>query len=556
MSEVPPTLESDPQLLLRENERLRARLSELQARLKEPEEIIRAIRFGEVDAFVVTEPPGERIYSLRAADGLYRVLVEEMMEGAVALDSEGIILYCNWHFATLMKAKRESIVGTSIYPFVPDECRPAFSLLEQADLPDTARLESCMRAGDGATIPVMLAINRIPLDEQTVYCLIVTDLSEQKRQEELLTAAHRKDAFLAMLSHELRNPIAPIRNAAHVLRLKDLSPPDLRWAGEVIERQVRQLSHLVDDLLDVARISSGKISLRMDVVDMRGVISAATEETRPVINARQHELSIELPSGPLLVQGDQARLTQVVANLLGNAAKFTPPKGRISIVVERRQDDVVVRVRDTGVGIAPDMLQRIFDFFMQADSSEQRAEEGLGIGLALVKTLVEMHGGKVAAASAGTGQGSEFTLSLPLLRDIPPDEPESAAGNEASEPSAPCCVLVVDDNRDAAETLALLIRQWKHEAYVATTPDGALELAREHSPDVVFTDIGMPGMDGYALARKFRQMPGLKRAVLVALTGYGNEKDRRRSQEAGFDHHWIKPASLDDVESLLRSVGK
>jgi CheY-like chemotaxis protein/two-component sensor histidine kinase len=330
----------------------------------------------------------------------------------------------------------------------------------------------------------------------------------------------------------------------------------LRWAGEVIERQVRQLSHLVDDLLDVARISSGKISLRMDVVDMRGVISAATEETRPVINARQHELSIELPSGPLLVQGDQARLTQVVANLLGNAAKFTPPKGRISIVVERRQDDVVVRVRDTGVGIAPDMLQRIFDFFMQADSSEQRAEEGLGIGLALVKTLVEMHGGKVAAASAGTGQGSEFTLSLPLLRDVPPDEPQSAARNEASEPSAPCCVLVVDDNRDAAETLALLIRQWKHEAYVATTPDAALELAREHSPDVVFTDIGMPGMDGYALARKFRQMPGLKRAVLVALTGYGNEKDRRRSQEAGFDHHWIKPASLDDVESLLRSVGK
>ncbi|HUE72558.1 MAG TPA: ATP-binding protein [Pirellulaceae bacterium] len=553
MAELTTERQQDQQSLQRENERLRASLAELQSRLKEPEEIVRAIRHGEVDAFVVTEPPGERIYTLRSADLLFKVLIEEMQEGALALDEKGIILYCNRHFATLMKTRREGILGTSIFPFVSPDDQVALDIFGGGLVHGTRREEVLLKAIDGSSVPVMLTINPLRIEGLMVFCAIVTDLTEQKQQQELLTASQRKDVFLAMLSHELRNPIAPIRNAAHVLRLEQVSTEDVHWAGEVIERQVLQLTRLVDDLLDVARISSGKINLRMDTVDLRGAIGAAVEESRPRIDARAHQLTVDVPAGALLVQGDAARLTQVIANLLNNAAKFTPTGGRISVTAERQVDEAVVRVRDTGRGIPAEMLPRVFDVFTQVDTSEGRAEGGLGIGLALVKTIVEMHGGEVSAASQGSEQGAEFAIRLPLLREQPqqlPTKPPVSAW-----PHRPCRVLIVDDNHDAADSMAMLVQHWGHQVQVALTPHEGLEKARSLQPKVVFMDIGMPGMSGYDLAREFRQVPGLDRAVLVAVTGYGQEEDRRRTREAGFDHHWVKPANLESMETLLRAVG-
>jgi CheY-like chemotaxis protein len=363
----------------------------------------------------------------------------------------------------------------------------------------------------------------------------------------------RKDIFLAMLSHELRNPIAPIRNAAHVLRLQNLSPADTRWAGEIIERQVLQLTRLVDDLLDVARINSGKIHLRMCDVDLRGAIAAAVEETRPNVDSRRHDLRVDLTDGPLMVHGDASRLTQVLANLLSNAAKFTPNGGRIWVTAERREQECFVRVRDSGIGIPAETLPRVFEFFVQADTSVGRPHDGLGIGLALVKTLVEMHGGQVAVTSPGPGKGAEFSLRLPLVAEQPDAQPGVAAISQPVAAGAACRVLVVDDNRDSAESLARLIRQWGHDVCVATCGADGLELARKEPFDVAFMDIGMPQATGYEVARQMRQLPGMDRAVLVAVTGYGQEEDCRQSREAGFDHHWVKPTNVVAVEELLRS---
>lgn len=543
---------SDIDSLRAENQQLRTALEELQTKVREPEEIVRAIRQGEVDAFVVTESPGERIYTLRSADLLYRVLIEEMKEGAVALDEDGIILYCNWHFASMIKRERETILGASILPFLPPESRRVLEMLREAEPSGARRQEVVLQAADGTSVPVMLTINPIRLDEPLVFCLIVTDLTEQKRQQELLTIAQRKDVFLAMLSHELRNPIAPIGNAAHVLRLPGVSAEDVRWAGDVIERQVRQLSRLVDDLLDVARINSGKINLHMDTVDLRGVIGAAIEETRPGIDGREHELTVELPPTPLLLYGDAARLTQVVANLLSNAAKFTPSPGRIWVTAQRQGEEALVEVRDSGIGIPPEMLPRVFEVFTQADSGVGRTHDGLGIGLALVKTLVELHGGQASATSEGAGRGSQFSLRLPLLAEQPAQGGSDYQPTESLPPTPSRRVLVVDDNPDAAESLAMLVRQWGHEACVAVSAGAALEEAARRRPDVIFLDIGMPGTNGYEIARQIRKLPQMDRAILVAVTGYGQEDDRRRSREAGFDHHWVKPARLEAIEALLR----
>jgi PAS domain S-box-containing protein len=543
------------QVLREENERLHARLAELRTRLKEPEEIIRAIRHGEVDAFVVTEPPGERVYTLRTADMLYRVLVEDMQEGAVALDSEGLVIYCNWHFASMMKTKREALLGRSIFPFVPQENCAFFDPLQHAHSIGTSRRELELLAADGQRVPVLLTLNRIDLEQQDVFCLIATDLTDQKRQEEIVSASRRKDEFLAMLAHELRNPIAPIRNAATVLRMAAPSDPDIQWVGDVIERQVTQLTRLVDDLLDVSRITSGKIRLKMEPVDLEAVIVNAVEAARPAIDARGHELIVNRTPGPLKVRGDAARLTQIVGNLLNNAVKFTPDKGRISLWVERHGDEAVIRIRDTGDGIAREMLPRIFDLFTQADATLERSQGGLGIGLTLVKRLVDMHGGHVTAASDGPGTGSEFSVRLPLLSN------ESLATKRLHLPQesascTPCRVLVVDDNRDAAESLARLIRQWGHQVKVALTGPAALAEFAALRPHVVLLDIGLPGTSGYDVARQMREVPGLEDAMLVALTGFGQEEDRRRAEAAGFDLHWVKPAQAEELQSLLSEVTK
>jgi signal transduction histidine kinase/DNA-binding response OmpR family regulator len=389
-----------------------------------------------------------------------------------------------------------------------------------------------------------------------------TALDNARLYQEVERADRQKNEFLSMLAHELRNPLAPIRNAAQIVRAAAPDNPRLILARDVIDRQVAHMVRLIDDLLDVSRITSGKIQLKAERVDLRAVVGQAVEASRPVIDAAKHALDVALPPDPVWLLGDPARLAQVVTNLLNNAAKYTDPGGRIGLTVSRGEAEAVVRVRDTGVGIPAEVLPTVFDLFVQVDRTLDRSQGGLGIGLTLVRRLVELHAGTASAASDGPGRGSEFTVRLPLRdagRGTRNDDPKPAGGSAVSglnselrtPHSAMKRVLLVEDNPDGAETLSTLLRLAGHEVRVASDGPAAVAAAAEYRPDVAVVDIGLPGMDGYEVARRLRADPATRRAVLVAATGYGRDDDRRRAAEAGFDHHMVKPV---DPAALARVV--
>jgi signal transduction histidine kinase/ActR/RegA family two-component response regulator len=359
----------------------------------------------------------------------------------------------------------------------------------------------------------------------------------------------RKDEFLAMLAHELRSPLAPIRNAIEVLRMGG-SAERLPWARDVIDRQSRQLMRIVDDLLDVSRITSGKIQLKTEDIELGTVLASAVETSRPLIEERRHELTVTPPARPLHVRCDFARIAQVLANLLNNAAKYTPPGGRISISVTEEQRYGVIRVKDTGLGIPAPMLDGIFDLFTQLETTLDRAQGGLGIGLTLVKRLVEAQGGKVEAASAGPNQGSEFTVRLPL---VTPAARSQAPLREGPKSVVAQRVLIVEDHPDTALTLSTLVSLDGHEVELARDGFAALEIAPKFRPDVALVDIGLPGMDGFEIARRLRQLECGRRCLLVAVTGYGQERDRRLALEAGFDHHLVKPVNVQLLAEVIAS---
>ncbi|HEY8505291.1 MAG TPA: ATP-binding protein, partial [Gemmataceae bacterium] len=367
----------------------------------------------------------------------------------------------------------------------------------------------------------------------------------------LREADRRKDEFLAVLAHELRNPLAAMRNATEVARLLPAGDAQWRWAHGVIDRQSARLARLVDDLLDVSRITRGKIPLRLAALDLGAVAAEAVETVRPLVEARRHELRVDLPPRPVRVLGDPARIEQVLANLLHNAAKYTEVGGRITLAVRPDGPDAVVSVADTGIGVPPEMLPRLFDMFAQVEGSVERSQGGLGIGLTLVKRLVEMHGGTVAAASDGPGTGSEFTVRLPALPEAAPAPVPAGPPPVARRARARRRVLVIDDNIDCADSLAVLLRLWGHEVEVSHDGMAGLEAVPAFAPDVVLLDIGLPKMDGLQVARGLRGRPDLPPVLLVAMTGYGQEDDRRRTREAGFDHHLVKPIDPEVLQALL-----
>ena len=389
-----------------------------------------------------------------------------------------------------------------------------------------------------------------------------TEISERSRMERTLQEqaetladlARRKDEFLAMLSHELRNPLAPISNAVHLMRLLKYEDPLQQKARNIIERQVGQLKHLVDDLLEVSRITSGRVQLRPERIAVSGIVERALETARPLLDQRKHELTTSLPQQPVWLHADAARLEQVVVNLLTNAAKYTDEGGHIWLTVQQEGDAVVLRVRDTGIGIAPELLPRIFDLFTQAERSLDRSQGGLGIGLCLVRRLVDLHGGTVKAHSV-VGQGSEFVVRLPVMLTSTPPSPSRSI--ETAPPSGKLCgVLVVDDNVDAAQSLAMLLEMLGHEVRMAYDGPTALEAAFNHRLDMVLLDIGLPGLNGFEVAKRIRQQPTHKDIVLVAMTGYGQEADRKRSYEAGFDHHLAKPVDFGELQKILATVSE
>lgn len=369
-------------------------------------------------------------------------------------------------------------------------------------------------------------------------------------------ADQRKNEFLATLSHELRNPLAPIRTALHSMHLSGLWPAEGRDLREMIERQIERMSHLVDDLLDVARITQGKIQLRKEKVELGGKIMRALETCRPPISEAGHQLCVSLPREEIWVEGDRVRLQQTLENLLINAGKYTNPGGRIDVSLRAEQGEAVIRIRDTGVGIAPEMLPKIWDMFTQADSFPDQAKSGLGIGLSLARQLVHLHAGRIDAASEGLGKGSEFTVRLPLAAAaVAENAVAGSAGTEKTEaPSVARRILVVDDNTDAADSLGMLLGILGHEVEIAHDGVAALQVARRFGPELVFLDIGLPEMNGYEVARRLRTEAGLAAAKLIVLSGYGTERDRLRSREAGFDLHLVKPVDPSSLPAVIASV--
>ncbi|MEX0711214.1 MAG: ATP-binding protein [Pirellulales bacterium] len=395
-------------------------------------------------------------------------------------------------------------------------------------------------------------------------------LENTRLSEELRAADRRKDEFLALLGHELRNPLAPIRSALHLLDGAD--PETTQSVRGMMQRQVQHIVRLVDDLLDISRVRQGKFTIEKQPVELGAAVRQALETSGPVIDSYGHELAISLPDESVWLQADPVRLAQVITNLLNNAAKYTNRGGRIWLAARREHDQALLSVRDSGIGIPAHLLPRLFDLFMQVDDRHERSQGGLGIGLALVRRLVEMHGGTITAASAGEGQGSEFTVRLPVLaetaRPQSPPQPTQfsdrldgrnahpAAGPRSAvhppaRTSAGRRVLIVDDREDAANTLAMLVRAWKHDVRVVHDGLAAVEASESYRPDVVLLDIGLPGISGYDVARQLRLRPHFKSILLVALTGFTEDEDRKRSYEAGFDHHLVKPVAPERLEALL-----
>jgi PAS domain S-box-containing protein len=452
----------------------------------------------------------------------------------------------------------------------------------------TERWETEGARADGRRFPVELSASWVEANRKGFWTCVARDISErrraQKERERLISeqAARKqaeaakaeilatmkennrlyqelrqvdrlKDEFLAMLAHELRNPLAPIRNALELIRLEaPHQPPAARENWGIIERQVTHLVRLVDDLLDVSRISQGKIVLQKEPLELSTVVARALESSQPLIQARRHTLSVRVSPDPMPVEGDLVRLVQVLSNLLNNAAKYTAEGGRVELIAEREGEEVVLRVRDTGVGIAPEMLPHLFTLFTQSERTLDRSEGGLGIGLTLVRRLTEMHKGRVEARSAGLGKGSEFIVRLPLAKSAPPPEEGTASAKVEAPAGARRRVLVVDDLQDSARTMGRLLTVMGHDVRTAHEGHTALELAASFRPEIVLLDIGLPGMDGYEVGRQLRARESASwQPVLIALTGYGAPEDRQLSQAAGFNAHLVKPVDLEALKHLL-----
>jgi PAS domain S-box-containing protein len=474
-------------------------------------------------------------------------------------DLQGRYVFANDAAEKTFRRTRAELYGKTDAEVFPEETARQFRDNDRRALESDAGVQVIETLEHADGVLHYSVVNKFPIPDQegkpALVGGIAIDITDLKRVEAALKEAdRRKDEFLAMLAHELRNPLAPISNALNVLKLPGTNVAIATRAREMMERQVEYMVRLVDDLLDVSRIMRGKIDLRRQPIELATVVARAVETAQPVIDAGGHQLTVSLPSEPLWLNGDLVRLAQVVGNLLNNASKYTERGGKITVTGQRVDDQSVLSVRDTGIGIAPDMLPRIFDMFVQAERRTQDARGGLGIGLTLVRRIVELHGGSVVARSSGPGKGSEFSIQLPLLpMPVSADGQSKSAEPRHATEAETRRILIVDDNADAADSLAIMLRLKGHEVEVARDGPAALARATARPPDVALLDIGMPVMDGNELARRFRQNPDLKHVRLGAVTGWGQDDDRRRTSEAGFDFHLVKPVDVASLEKELNA---
>jgi PAS domain S-box-containing protein len=498
---------------------------------------------------------------LRQSEERFRLLVDSVRDYAIfMLDPDGRVASWNAGAQRIKGYRPEEIIGQSFKKFYLQEA-------VDRGWPDH-ELSTARRFGrfedegwrvrrDGTRFWANVVITAVhdPTGELRGFAKVTRDLTERRRVETLEAGERQMNEFLAMLGHELRNPLAPIRNAVAVMREGGSGEPRDDWARSIIERQVDHLSRLVDDLLDVSRVTRGTIALQKERIDLAKPVASAVDAIRPVLDKSRQTLTFRPAPRPLVVHADATRITQVVLNLLTNASKYTREGGHVWLDLEALDKQAVIRVRDDGIGMATELLPQIFDLFVQGERSLARTEGGLGIGLTVVRRLVHLHGGTVTAASGGPGQGSEFEVRLPLVAEAT-ETPRRQPGRRAESRGSGRAlnIVVVDDNQDSSDTMAELIRIWGHDVRTALDGMSALKLALERPPDVVLLDLGLPGMSGYDVAAKLRTTPGIGQPLLVAMTGYGQEEDRRRTREAGFLHHLTKPVDPAALQEILSSV--
>ncbi|HEY7215629.1 MAG TPA: ATP-binding protein [Thermoanaerobaculia bacterium] len=536
-----------------EPERIYLEIDQFRIRLEEAEETLRAIRRGEVDALVVGERRGEAVYTLKSPDRSFRLMIEAMGQGAVTLTPAGVVLYCNRCFARMLKMPAEAVIGAFLADLLAPGSRELFQALLRKE--DGAQGEVELQATDGMKVPAYLALSSLWLDEERVLCLVVTDLTEQKRSERIAATSDAKDRFLAALSHELRTPLTPVLAVISNLEASGRLPAELRGEIAMVRRNVELEARLIDDLLDVTRITRGKLELQYQEVDLRQVLEHAIRTScGEEIAAGRLRVITEIADGHPM-WADAPRLTQVFWNLLSNAVKFTPEDGTIGV---RSWIDepgwLAVEISDTGIGIDPELLPRIFDAFEQGEArAATRFGAGLGLGLAISRAIVEYHGGTLEAHSGGPGCGATFRVRLPLL-SVP-----AGAADVTRQPSRAATpaeralrILLVEDHADTAEAIAELLRLLGHEVTVALTLAAGLAAAEEiQSIDLVVSDLGLPDGNGLDLMRELAGRYGLKG---IALSGYGMEEDLRRSREAGFERHLTKPIDFQSLQAVLREV--
>jgi PAS domain S-box-containing protein len=518
----------------------------LRARLAEAEDMLRAIRQGEIDALVVEGAGGNQIYTLHSAEEPYRNLVEQMQEGAVVVTGRGDILYSNARFAALVGEPLESVVGSRFDRFVNASDRDGFEALLAAG---SGRRRSRLIGSQSGLFEVSLSLTTTDSANGRRLNLIVTDLSELLEANSNRDRAERdnrtKDDFLAMLAHELRNPLGAISNAVRVLELSHAEGKPATRAHDVIARQVGHISHLINDLLDVERVVSGRFRLNRQPLDLAEAVRRAIATFTGDARLDRH---IDVVTEPVWVEGDAVRLEQVLANIVTNAVKYSPPGGRIRVALRADGGDAVLTVEDTGFGISARLLPFIFDMYVQADRTLDRAQGGLGIGLTLVRRLVELHGGTIVASSGGEGHGSTFTVRLTQV----PSAGTSAVLSLAPERRAKSRrVLIIEDSEDAREMLRMMLQLAGHVVYDAADGVRGLELLNTVRPDVGIIDISLPRMDGYQVAKQIREDPHGRRMLLLALTGYGFARDSKSPSEDGFDYHLVKPVDPDHLARLL-----
>ena len=494
---------------------------------------------------------------LRTSEERFRLLVGSVRDYAIfMLDPQGIVQSWNAGAHAIKGYEGSEIIGRHFRAFYTPEDQAAGK--PERELEDARRLGRVEDEGwrvrkDGTLFWANVVVTSIHDAEGELrgFAKVTRDMSERRRLEELESSSRRMNEFLAMLAHELRNPLAPIRNAVTIMQLESLSSPVLRNCRDVIDRQLTQVTRLVDDLLDVGRLTTGKIKLRKELVRLADVVARSVETVRPLVSARRHTLAVEHPDEPVYVNGDSTRLSQVLQNLLVNAARYTQEGGTIRLTVTPIDSFVNVSISDNGRGIAHEQLEAIFQLFMQADSgTSAAAESGLGIGLTLARSLAEMHGGSIDAASPGLGQGSTFTLRLPVSSHgaVAGDEPGPGG------PVGGLRVLVIDDNRDSADSATDVLRMLGNHVECAYDGESGVATARRLRPHVILLDLAMPGMDGFEARRRLREQSGDPPPFLVAMTGFGNEEDKQRTRAAGFDAHLTKPVELDALMTLLNQA--